>query len=172
MKRLSFFFCSYVPNGKSEKQKHNCFFSPSPFQTISIGKFTKQSKFLFSKFIFFLSSFSVCLSVCLSVYLSISIHPSIHPSTHAPIFKELFEYQTQAVFLSIFNCCGLSTNLYIHWLKTQAIVYELLYFDVFEGADKRVWQLLKDFKNDKEFHYVTIKSKTLICYFNQNTPVR
>ena len=54
---------------------------------------------------------------------------------------------------------------------TQAIVYELLYFDVFEGADKWVWQLLKDFKNDKEFHYVTIKSKTLICHFNQNTPV-
>ena len=43
-----------------------------------------------------------------------------------------------------FNCCGLSANLYIHWLKTQAMVYELLYFDVFEGADKRVWQLLKD----------------------------
>ena len=44
--------------------------------------------------------------------------------------------------------------------------------DVFEGADKRVWQMLKDFKNDKKFHYVTIKSKTLICHYNQNTPVR
>ena len=43
---------------------------------------------------------------------------------------------------------------------------------MFEGVDKRVWQSLKDFKNDTEFHYVTIKSKTLICYFNQNTPVR
>ena len=41
-----------------------------------------------------------------------------------------------------------------------------------EGADKRVWQLLKDFKYDKELHYVTIKRKTLICHFNQNTPVR
>ena len=41
-----------------------------------------------------------------------------------------------------------------------------------EGADKRVRQLLKDFKNDKEFQYVTIKSKTLICHFSQNTPVR
>ena len=60
----------------------------------------------------------------------------------------------------------------IHWLKTQAIVYELLYFDVFEGADKRVWQLLKDFKHDKKFHYVTINSKTLTCHFNQNTSVR
>ena len=29
-----------------------------------------------------------------------------------------------------------------------------------------------DFKNDQEFHYVTIMSKTLICHFNQNTPVR
>ena len=29
-----------------------------------------------------------------------------------------------------------------------------------------------DLKNDKEFHCVTIKSKTLICHFNQNTPVR
>ena len=49
-----------------------------------------------------------------------------------------------------FNCCGLSANLYIHWLKTQAMVYEFLYFDVFEGADKRVWHLLKDLdlKND------------------------
>ena len=74
--------------------------------------------------------------------------------------------------LSTFNCCGLSANLFIHWLKTQAIVYKLLYFDVFEGADKRVWQWLKDLKNDKEFHYVTIKSKTLICHFNKNTPVR
>ena len=95
----------------------------------------------------------------------------IHPSTHAPIFKALFEYQTQATLLSTFNCCGLSANLYIHWLKTPAIVYELLYFNMFEGADKRVWQLLKDFKNDKEFHYVTIKSKALIWHFNQNTPV-
>ena len=80
--------------------------------------------------------------------------------------------QKPAALLSRFNCCGLSANLYIHWLKTQAIVYELLYFDVFEGADKRVWQLLKDFKYDKVFHYVTIKSKTLICHFNQNTSVR
>ena len=52
------------------------------------------------------------------------------------------------------------------------IVYELLCFDVLEGADKRVWQLFKDLINDKELHYVTIKSKTLICHFNQNTPVR
>ena len=43
---------------------------------------------------------------------------------------------------------------------------------MFEDADKMVWQLLKDFKNDKELQYVTIKSKTLICHFNQNTPVR
>ena len=53
------------------------------------------------------------------------------------------------------------------------MVYELLYFDtVFEGADKRVWQSLENLKNDEEFHYVTIKSKTLICHFYQNTPVR
>ena len=39
--------------------------------------------------------------------------------------------------------------------------------DVFEGADKRVWQFLKEFKNDKEFNYVIIKSKTLICHFCQ-----
>ena len=76
------------------------------------------------------------------------------------------------MLLSTFNCCGLLANLYIHWLKTKAIVYELLYFDMFQGADKRVWQLLKDFKNDKELHYVTIKSKTLICHFNLNTPGR
>ena len=99
-----------------------------------------------------------------------SIYLSIYPSTHAPIFKALFEYQKQAALLSTFNCCGISV-LYIHWLKTQAIVYELLLFWRFEGADKRVWQLLKDFKNDKELHYVTIKSKTLFCHFNQNTPV-
>ena len=81
-------------------------------------------------------------------------------------------YGGSMALLSTFNCCGLSANLYIHWLKTQAIVYELLYFDVFEGADKTVWQLFKDFKNDKEFYFVTIKSKTLIYHFNQNTPVR
>ena len=53
------------------------------------------------------------------------------------------------------------------------MVYELRYFDtVFEGADKSVWQLLENLKNDEEFHYVTIKSKTLICHFYQNTPVR
>ena len=75
-------------------------------------------------------------------------------------------------YIQLFNWCGLSANLYIHWLKTHAIVYELLYFDVFKRADKRVWQLLKDFKHDKEFHDVTIKSKTLICHFNQNTSVR
>ena len=28
-----------------------------------------------------------------------------------------------------------------------------------------------DFKNDNELHYVTIKSKTLICHFNKNTSV-
>ena len=49
----------------------------------------------------------------------------------------------------------------------HAIVYELLYFGVFECADdKRIWQLLKDLKNHKEFHYVTIKSKMLICHFS------
>ena len=76
----------------------------------------------------------------------------------------------KAALLDTFNCCGLSANFYIHWLNTQAIVYELLYFDVFEGVGKRVWKLIKDLKNDKEFHDATIK--TLICYFNQNTPVR
>ena len=121
---------------------------------------------------------SACLPACLSIYLSIylsiciSIHPSFHPSTHTPILKALFEYQKPAALLSTFNCCGLSANLYIHWLKTQAIVYELLYFDEFEGSDKWVGQLLKDLKNDNEFHYVTFKSKTLICHFNQNTHVR
>ena len=74
------------------------------------------------------------------------IYQSIHPKKQAALLRTL-------------NCCGLSANLYRHWLKTQATVYELLYFDVFEGADKKVWQLLKDFKHDKEFHYVTIKSK-------------
>ena len=73
-----------------------------------------------------------------------------------------------------FNFCGLSANLYIHWLRTQAMIYELLYFDKFEGADKRVWQLLKDldFKNDKKCLYVTIESNALICHFYQDTPVR
>ena len=43
---------------------------------------------------------------------------------------------------------------------------------MFEGGVKRGRQLLKDFKHDKEFHYETIKSKTLICHFSQNTSVR
>ena len=124
-------FCALMENKKQKKQtkkkkkKHSktVFCSPSPFQTISVGKFTSSS------------------------------------------------IQKPVALLSTFNCCGLSANLYIHWLKTQAIVYELLYFDLFEGADKRVWQLLKNFKHDKEFHYVTIKSKTLTCHFNQNASI-
>ena len=92
---------------------------------------------------------------------------SIHPPTH-PSSKYCLNTKRKTALLCTFNCCGLSAN----WLKTQAIFYELLYFDMFEGADKRVWQLLKDLKNDKEFHYVTIKSKTLLCHLNHNTPVR
>ena len=103
------------------------------------------------------------LSICLSIYLF------IHLRTH---LQSIVWIPKPAALLSTFNYFGLSANLYIHWLKTRAIVYELLYFAVFEGADKRVWQLLKDFKNDKELHYVIIKSKTLICHFNQNTFVR
>ena len=90
-----------------------------------------------------------------------------------PSSKHCLNIKISAALLSTFNCCGLSANLYIPWLKTQAMVYELVYFDtVFKGADKRVWQLLENLKNDEELHYVTIKSKTLICHFYQNTPVR
>ena len=106
------------------------------------------------------------LEIQLLLLSSFSVYLSIYPPTH-PSSKH---WKKAAALLSTFNCCGLSANLYIHRLKTQAIVYELLYFDVFEGAVER--QLLKDFKNYKELHYVTIKSKTLICHFNQNTHVR
>ena len=85
---------------KQKKQKKKTKQTPFPFQTILIGKFTKQPMLLSSKFNF-LSSFSVCLSVYeyLSIYLSIygSIHPSTHRPTHAAThLSSLFEYQTQA----------------------------------------------------------------------------
>ena len=117
------------------------------------------------------SCFFFLFSFPLSDNINRKIYQSIHPKTSGA-----------SKFLSTFNCCGLSANLYIHWLKTQAIVYELLYFDVFLKAPTKgygtwlyqfliiaylfTWQLLKDFKHDKEFHYVTIKSKTLTCHFN------
>ena len=131
---------------ESKKKKRNCFllllfFSPSPFQTISTEKVQLLLLFIL------LSSFFQ------SIYLSII---SICSSTHPSIFKALFVYQKPATLLSTFNRCGLSANLNIHWLKTQAIVYEFLYLDVFEGADKRVWQLLKDFKNDKELQQLRV----------------
>ena len=46
------------------KNKNKTVFSPSPFQTISIGKFTKQPKFLFSKFNYCLATYIVppCLN--------------------------------------------------------------------------------------------------------------
>ena len=90
-----------------------------------------------------------------------------------PSSKHCLNTKISAALLSTFNCCGLSANLYIPWLKTQAMVYELVYFDtVFKGADKRICQLLENLKNGEELHYVTIKSKTLICHFYQNTSVR
>ena len=87
------------------------------------------------------------------------IYQSIHPSIQKP-----------ATLLSAFNCCELSANL-SHWLDLR-VPFFFFFFDVFEGADKRVWQLWKDFKHDKDFHYVTIKSKTLICHFYPRPSVR
>ena len=145
--------------------KKNKLFSPSPFQTITIGKFTKQPKLLFSKFNFFVI-FSDYLSVCLSVYLSIylSVYLSIHPSTPAPIFKALFEYlvYNQRRFLEHLIFADYRRTCIYTVLRLRASLFWRVGF----GNCQKI------LKNDKEFHYITVKSKTLICHFNQNTPVR
>ena len=146
------------------KQKQN-FFSPSPFHTHFNRKIYQTAKVAFLEVHSFFTVFchlfqSACLSVYLSSYLSIylsifylfiylSIYlsidrsicrsidrfdPSIHPCTHLQSIVWL--YQTQAALLSTFNCCGLLANLYIHWLKTRAVVYELLYFEVLKAPTK------------------------------------
>ena len=139
---------------ESKKPQNKSVFSASPFQTISIGKllFSKFSNYYY----LFLSS-SIYLSVYSSIHPSIihpSIFPSIHPSTHAPIFKALFEYQKPAALLSVFNCCRLLANLYIHWLKIQAIVYELLLFWRVSRRRQKGLAIVKGFQK-WQLHYVT-----------------
>ena len=138
--KLFFFFSFPLSDNINRKiyQKENLPNSQSCFSRSSIF-YIILSSFSIYLSIYLSVSLSVWLSIYLSIYVSIylSIYPSIHPFTHAPIFKVLFDYTKHKRLLSTFHCCGgLSANLYIHWLKTQAIVYELLYFDMLNTPTK------------------------------------
>ena len=113
--------------------------------------------------LFFWSSFSVCLSISLSIYLP------IHPRTH--LQSIVWIPKTSGASKYIYLLRNIGGLIYTLIKDTSDCLRAPLYWR-FEGADKNVWQLLKGFRYDKELHYVTIKSKTLICHFNQNTPVR
>ena len=177
------------------ERKKKLFFSFFPFQTISIGNlpnsqscFSRSSIIIIYCFLFviFFSLVSVCqsvcvgLSVCLSIYLSIylavyvSIHPSIQrthlqsivwiPNKKKKTKKKKKEKNSGASkYIQLLRIIGKHVYTCTRIKDTIDCLRAPLVWHVWRRRQKgfQKWQ----------FHYVTIKSKTLNCHFNQNTAV-